>query len=227
MAVSDALALLPSKHRGKPKFVEMVTQTLTPIDDQKTVALQMQELYDIETAVGDQLKSIGDWVGAPAAVPDVTRIEGLFGFDGQDGELSWTETDDPSVIAGFWRESGSSGYRGVDLNEEQYRTVIQAQIYKNSCKCTISDAYTILNMITDEPYVIFDSGQMFVGLCVGAPARFDLQFMRLMYPKPAGVQLKIFEGWYDGFGWDGQPESLGFGETDDAGAGGYWVEELV
>lgn len=227
MAVSDALALLPNKHRRKPKFRAMITETLNPIDGQKTVAQQMHDLYDIDTAVGDQLVSIGDWVGAPKAVPDVTVINGLFGFDGQESGLSWTETDDPSVIAGFWRESGSSGYFGVDLTEEQYRIVIRAKIYRNSCKCTIPDAYHILDMITDVPYVIFDSGQMWIGLCVGHPDRFDLQFMRMMYPKPAGVQLRIFEGWFDGFGWDGQPESLGFGETDDGDAGGYWVEELI
>jgi hypothetical protein len=46
-----------------------------------------------------------------------------------------------------------------------------------------------------------------------------------MLPKPAGVGVKFFTNWFESFGWEDQPDSLGFGELSNPNEGGFWIEE--
>ena len=225
MQTDDYLDLLTSQHRDKPKLRDSIQAAIEPLIDLRDELLELPEKYDIDTAEGDQLRTIGLWVGAPTVIPDAIALP-LFGFDGQDNAQEFGDTSDPDV-GGFWLESGLSGYTTATIDPVRYRAVIKAQIIKNQCDCTLDDAYTILGMVTEVPFVISDSGQMWiaVGLSSGTP-RIEYQLMRVMFPKPAGVELRFFDNWIDGFGWDDQPNSLGFGDTSDPDVGGFWTEEI-
>ena len=226
MGTDKYIGLLTSYHQGKPKLEASLTVAMAGIVANSNALLSMHALYDLDTAVGDQLKTIARWVGAPLAIPDAVPYE-LFGFDGQSNALTFGETGDPS-IGGFWRESGMGSGSALPLPDSRLRQVIKAQIYRNRCDGTIGDAYTILNMVTSVTFFIFDSMQMWIGIGLSAgPDLVEVELMRVMYPRPAGVGLKFFSGWIDGFGWADQPNSLGFGDTSDADIGGFWVEELM
>lgn len=192
MIPDDYVALLTSAHRDKPKLKQTLIETITPLIQIANALEQLPERYDIDTAVGDQLQTIALWVGAPRTVPNVIPLP-YFGFEGQPAALPFGEVGDPS-IGGFWRESGVSGNYGAVLDTETLRKVVKAQIFKNSCKGLLDDAHTIISMITDKAFKIKDLLNMRVELTFLEDVDVQtLELSRLMFPRPAGVELTIKE----------------------------------
>lgn len=114
------------------------------------------------------------------------------------------------------------------LDEEQYRIAIQAQILKNSSDCTPDQIMEVINLLISVPYVYVD-GEMWIGIGLAGTNSLVLLERRLIevfLPRPAGVGLRFFDHWIDGFGWADQPDSLGFGDTTDPDVGGFWVTEI-
>ncbi|WP_277561364.1 DUF2612 domain-containing protein [Acinetobacter beijerinckii] len=224
MSIDNYLKLITSQHRNKPKYQAMIEETIQPIIDIKNSIQSLPTYFDLETATGDQLATIAKWVGAPTTIDNAIPLP-LFGFEGQPEALPFGELADPE-IGGYWRESGQSGYTTGTIETELLRNVIKAQIYKNSCICSLYDAIVILDLITDDQYTVFDSGLMWIGVGVHSSMPIPMrQLMREMLPKPAGVGVKFFTNWFESFGWTDQPDSLGFGELNDPDKGGYWIEE--
>lgn len=224
MNIDGYLKLITSQHRNKPKYEAMIKETLQPILEIKDSIQSLPSYFDLETATGDQLLIIAMWVGAPTAIQNAVPLP-LFGFDGQSEALPFGELGDPEV-GGHWRELGQTGYATGTIETDLLRNVIKAQIYKNSCMCSLFDAYEILDLITDEQYAVFDSGLMWIGIGVHSSMPIPLrQLMRVMLPKPAGVRVKFFTNWFESFGWSDQPDSLGFGDLNNPDEGGYWIEE--
>lgn len=226
MQADKYLSLITSYHRPQPKLQASINAVLSPIVETAITLLSLPSKYEIETAVGDQLRTIALWVGAPLAIPNAVPGN-YFGFDGQLNALEMGDTEDASV-GGFWRESGMGNGTALPISDSDLREIIKAQIFRNHCDCTLEDAYTVLSIVINIPYVLFDSQQMWVGVGLSEDADVaDIELMRAMFPRPAGVGIKFFDGWINGFGWADQPNSLGFGETDDPDTGGYWVEEIA
>ncbi len=55
--------LVTSEHRDKPKFIAVVELFCSGQVDEQNVLASMPGLFDLETAIGDQLDTIGVWVG--------------------------------------------------------------------------------------------------------------------------------------------------------------------
>lgn len=223
--VAEGLKRIGHQYGHSEKFRQWVAATLEPLNNLEAVFLSLLDL-DLDTAEGVVLDLLGRIVGAPAIIPDALSLP-LFGFDGQENAQPFGETGDLS-IGGFWLESGDSGASAVVLDEAQYRIAIQAQILKNSSDCTPDQIIQIVNLLTSMPYVYVD-GEMWIaiGLAgVDSLALFERRLIELFLPRPAGVGLRFFDMWIDGFGWDDQPDSLGFGDTSDPDVGGFWTEEI-
>ncbi|MDT1822459.1 DUF2612 domain-containing protein, partial [Acinetobacter baumannii] len=114
MQTDGYLNLIINEHRSKPKFRQTVKESIEPILDCMSVLQSINEKFDLDSATGDQLRIIAEWVGAPLVVPNIVPLP-FFGFDGQPEALTFGETDNPD-IGGFWRESGVSSYRGQSLS---------------------------------------------------------------------------------------------------------------
>lgn len=226
MESSKYIGLLTSQHNDKPKLKDSILTVIDPVIDTTNALLDLPALYEIDTAVGDQLRTIAKWVGAPVAIPNAVPSY-YFGFEGQINSLEFGETGDPDA-GGFWRESGMGNGTALPLDDVALRTVIHAQIYRNSCDATMADAKHILTMVTDVEHVLFDSQDMWIGVGMGtSPDLADIELIRAMLPRPSGVGIKFFENWLNGFGWSDQPDSLGFGDTSDPDEGGYWALEVA
>lgn len=225
MKIDDYLKLLTSQHRDKPKLQATIHATLQPFIEIRDSIQQLMSYFDIETATGDQLLILAKWVGAPTAIPNAIPLP-FFGFDGQDEALPLGETNDAN-IGGYWRESGVSGNATGAIAIPLLRKVIKAQIYRNSCGCTLDDAYAVLDHFIEERYSVFDSGQMWIGIGVLSSMRIATkELIKNMIPRPAGVGLKFYDNWFESFGWADQLDSLGFGDTNNPNTGGYWIQEM-
>lgn len=64
MSITPYLNLITSEHRNKPKYIAFVSSFLSKVDDGMTVSGDMSGNFDVDTAVGVQLDTIGAIVGA-------------------------------------------------------------------------------------------------------------------------------------------------------------------
>lgn len=188
--IADYTGLLTSYHRQKPKLTASIEAVLLPLLQCRTALQQMPGQFDVSAATGDQLKTIAQWVGAPASIPNVTPLP-FFGFADQEAALTFGETNNPE-IGGFWRESGVSSYAAADIPPELVLPVIHAQIYRNRCDCVLNDGYYIVQLLTTTPVKITDSQAMAVNVqFLASVSNLMLELVRLMYPCPMGVLLTI------------------------------------
>lgn len=223
--VAAGLKRIGHQYGHSEKFRQWVAATLQPLNELEAAFLSLLDL-DLDTAEGVVLDLLGRIVGAPAIIPDALPLA-LFGFEGQDNAQLFGDTTD-AAIGGYWRESGDSGAGAVVLDEAQYRIAIQAQILKNSSDCTPDQIIAVINLLTSAPYVYVD-GDMWIGIGLSGTeslALFERRLIQTFLPRPAGVGLRFFDHWIDGFGWADQPDSLGFGDTTDPDVGGFWIMEI-
>src|SRR4051812_45941522 len=98
MTTAEYLALITSAFRDKTKFLATVSANVSPSVRVQDLLMETSELYDIDTAVGDQLDVLGKWVGISRQIP--IPIPGVFfSWDGSDATLGWDQ--------GIWAASSS------------------------------------------------------------------------------------------------------------------------
>ncbi|EML1064507.1 DUF2612 domain-containing protein [Acinetobacter nosocomialis] len=193
MDTSKYVALLTSQHRDKPKFRKTVETLISPLIDCLECMNGLNEKFDLETAKGDQLQIIADWVGAPNSIPNSVPVA-YFGFQGQSGSLTWREVDDPSIKSGYWRESGMSGYTALEMSPQLFKKVIKAKILLNKSDCSEQSAKEIISLVIDKPFKFKDNLNMTITFSfLESYEVFERELVKLMFPLPSGVRL-IFEG---------------------------------
>lgn len=61
--------LIAGAHRNKEKFQEWIFTLTEPLNEAREKLIEMQTLFDVERAVGDQLDAVGARVGASRYLP--------------------------------------------------------------------------------------------------------------------------------------------------------------
>jgi len=143
--------------------------------DRRSLLASIPELYDIDTAVGQQLDRIGEWVGVSRKLSlPLTGVYFSFdtpglGFD----QGTWLGPFDPT-----------SGL--VSLPDDQYRILLYATIAANNWDGTVPTAYTAWNTIFSPlgySILIEDNQNMTMDVV-------------LVGPSPDAVTLALFTGGY-------------------------------
>lgn len=122
--------LITSEHNDKPRFMAMIEATVQGSVDLQNIQPEWPSLFDIYTAVGDQLDRLGEWVGASRniaipltgvyftwqnnLIPDADNAAGLWTHHGgPSGPLQFTGTGQGWVLHGngaqqfdFWISPG-------------------------------------------------------------------------------------------------------------------------
>lgn len=183
--VQSYLNLVAGQHADKPDFIATLSTVLQPLVDSQTILESMPELFDLDTAVGVQLDTVGIWIGRARSVDE--QITGVyFSFDtvgqGFDQAIWFSEGEDPDSI--------------FELPDEQYRTLLRATIGQNHWNGTIPQAYDLLNSFFNPlgiSVVIQDNQDMTMKVAIRAAvidvvtaALFNDGFLDL---RPAGVGI--------------------------------------
>lgn len=77
--IEDFLRLIPPEHRDKSKFVATVKLWLQPFVDNINLLDSLPGLFDLDTAVGQQLDFVGQWVGLTRYINEPLDV--FFSFD--------------------------------------------------------------------------------------------------------------------------------------------------
>jgi hypothetical protein len=174
-ALTDYTALITSEHADKPRFMAMVSLLGQWAADRRNLLASIPELFDIDSAVGQQLDFIGEWVGVKRTL-SVPLTGVYFSFDtagvGFD-EGTWLGPFDPTTGL-------------VSLPDDQYRILLYATIAANTWDGTVPSAYAAWNTIF-EP----------LGFSILIEDKQDMSMtIALLGPTPDAVTLALFTGGY-------------------------------
>lgn len=206
MTEQEYLDLITSQYRKKPNFTAMVgADVALPIRIQDLLT-SMIPIFDVETAVGDQLDIIGEWVGITrnVAIP----IDNVF--------FSWDETTILGWDSGSWRPALAPSSITV-LPDDNYRILIKAKIAANQWDGTTDGAYAIWDQVfTSITILIQDNQDMTYNLAI-VGGMIDAVTLALITGgyiplKPEGVRVASYYIAVDDgpvFGWDVDSDLLG------------------
>jgi hypothetical protein len=150
--LADARSRYTEQFKNKvvfDKYVELFISEFITLQDEMR---QLMQLRSIDTAIGAQLDIIGDIVGQPRELQDVTLYN--FGFNNiAQNEVNDTQSygtlSDP-LVGGVWvsLQDPLVGYRL--LNDFEYRTLIKVKIIKNTSNGNINDVIYCAQLLLNE-----------------------------------------------------------------------------
>jgi len=230
-------ALLIKQYWEKPKAFAEIELNASTWDKVRAFLASLDDAFDLDLAVGPQLDVLGRIVGIPREVPDVIA-KTYFGFDINPDSLGFADRFDVLRIGGPFFDRFSSPYTSLQLNDNDYRFFIRAKVALNwasgyvSSLDRISIQDVILAAFNGRAYVV-DNLNMTLTLYVSPVV--SLERLRLirrlnLLPKPQGVRYEIVVQAEPGFtfGFDSNPNSVGFADRFDSGReGGFLARKVI
>ena len=182
--LTDYTGLITSEHNQRPKFMATVSALAQSMVDLQNVLGSLPGKFDLDAAEGDQLDSVGEWVGISRYV--ATPLTGVYfsfdtaglGFD----QGSWKGPCDPD--SGITR-----------LDDGTYRLVIRAKIGANHWDGTLGSSKAILDSIfSGGTFVFIQDNQdmsMTIGIAGTIPSAVFLALLAhgIIRLKPEGVRV--------------------------------------
>lgn len=184
--ISQYTGLITSEHNQKPKFMAVVEALAGTMVDQQNLLASMPGKFDLDNAVGDQLDTIGIWVGISRDVP-VPLIGIYFSFD----------TDGIGFDQGSWKGPFDPDAGLTRLDDDTYRLVIRAKIGANHWDGTLGASKSILDSIFGGGTFVFiqdnQDMSMTVAIAGAIPSAVFLSLLKngVIPLKPEGVRIDV------------------------------------
>jgi len=214
---------LATQFRESTNLINYIKALLVEADTLESVFADLLEKRWIDTAEGIQLDILGSIVGQPREFIDA-EIFNYFGFAINAISQSFGSVSDPSIGGRFILiNEPTSGVR--KLNDDEYRTFIRARITRNFTKSTPEDIITQIRFIFGSPLVLFSDGDTRYDISIGRYLSLNEKSILVdtdILPRTAGVNANyITEFDSDNFfGFQGVPNSDGFGTLANSNLGG-------
>lgn len=125
---------LVTSYNQKPKFLAMIESLTDGLYSFQQLAQILPSLFNIDTAVGQQLDVLGQWIGVSRTLSISKR---------------WFSFNEPyeGFDLGDWFLFGDVPYRLVTLIDPLYRIILKAKILVNNFDGTRPSFEAILNQI--------------------------------------------------------------------------------
>lgn len=214
---TEYLDLVTSAFRQKPKFEATVELDVSVQVHVQNLLASMISLFDLDSAVGQQLDVIGLWVGVSRNVS--IPVAGIF--------FTWDGEDTEGWDFGTWKPANASTDI-TSLPDDAYRTLIRAKIAANQWDGTIEGAYAIWEAVFPQfTILIQDYQNMSYALAIvgGIVDSLTLALLTGGYIplKPEGVRITEYLVPIDDgplFGWDLDSDYVKGWDT------GSWAREV-
>lgn len=134
--ITAYLAKITSEHSDQPDFMAVVSLFVQPFADLSNLLFDLKLLFDIDTAVGDQLDKVGDRIGRTRFLD--TPLTGVyFAFN----------TYGVGFNQGVWYEPFNPTTGLVRLPDDHYRVLLKATILANIWDGTVPGAYAAWDIL--------------------------------------------------------------------------------
>lgn len=185
MAYAD---LLIWQYRNKPKAVATIKLIESIIAQGFVDLYQLQDVLNIETAIGHQLDLVGKHVGQGRIVNGY-QLRKFFGFRGSPHALGFSRGKSGG---GQWYRRRDPLADSVRLSDEDYRFLIKCRILKNYQIGTLPNLIEACLFIFGEGCHIVDNYDMTVSISVPSAITSDFKKFAINHldilPRQAGVQ---------------------------------------
>lgn len=195
----DYLNLITSEHQDKPDFAATISASVAPMTQVQALMASMIPIFDVDSAVGDQLDIIGKWVGVSRNVK--IPIGGVF--------FTWDGSSSLGWDFGVWQDPTNPTSITV-LPDDSYRILVKARIASNHWDGTTEGAYTIWSIVFPNiTLLIQDNQNMSMNIIIVGTVLDSLTLALLtggyLPLKPEGVHINSYIVPLDTnplFGWD-------------------------
>jgi len=136
MTLTEYLDLIPQQNREAEKFTATVTAGVNPCVHIQSVMNTFLTAFDIDSAKGEQLDFLGEWIGRNRNVPVVL-----------DFYFEWDDSVTPTKTGwdyGLWKGEFDPDTGIVRLGDEMFRDVLKAKIISNFWGGDLDTTYQIL-----------------------------------------------------------------------------------
>ena len=187
--------LLIIQYAGKPKASATVA-LCSDILAGDNIIFDVEKAFDIDTAVGKQLDTIGKWVGVNRSYKGGLLPENLFGFvrygfnkngTGQKGFKRYGE----NKIGGYLTYADTIGNNILPDND--YRFIIKLKIVSNNSDCTHKSIDNQLFDFFGNTVIASTSNQMDITYFINVNNReglIDVILQKEVLPIPLAVKVK-------------------------------------
>lgn len=174
-SIEKYLDRITGAFRSQPLFIGGLSAILQPIAELRDLALSLPQLFDLDTAVGQQLDFVGQWIGQTRFV-DLPLTNQYFSFD-----ISGQGFDQA-----VWFGPGSATSGVFELADEPYRLLLKARALNNAWDGSIPQAYALYD-------VLFAGSPN--GILIHDDANLTMR-LELTGPPVAPVTAALFTGGY-------------------------------
>jgi hypothetical protein len=127
--------LITSEHANKPKFVATVIERIRGYVDAQNQLESLFTLFDLDTAVGQQLDIVGQWIGLSRLIT-VRGVSNYFSLDVPGLGLDQAQWAPPQIIP----------YSSIfSLDDDDYRILLKSRVLANVWDGTKDGAYAAWN----------------------------------------------------------------------------------
>lgn len=181
--LSDYTVLVPLQNSDQPNFLAVLAAFIQGFVDDINMLGTMSALYDLDSAVGEQLDVVGKWIGLSRNI--TVPIAGVFfsfdivnvGFD-----------------QGLWiGQSPSQGF--VALDDDTYRQLLRIKIAANNWDGSLAGAQAVLAEVfppSSGTYFFIQDDfdmSMIVGVAGTPPNLLVQSLIRTFTLRPAAVNI--------------------------------------
>jgi hypothetical protein len=130
------LNLITSEHVARQKFMATVAASVQPFADTLDLLATIPGLYDLDTAVGEQLDVVGQWVGRSRNI--ILPLTGIY-FALDTINVGWD--------SGIWFQEFDPTTDQFALPDDHYRLLLRAKIAANQWDGSIPSAYAAWSIL--------------------------------------------------------------------------------
>lgn len=187
MSIDKYLSYITNQHAQRPKFVATVSASVAPFVKIQEVLLSLPKAFDVDTAIGNQLDVVGQWVGIGRVLNE--PITGVY--------LEWDGDENVGWDFGIWQGEFDPDDGLLSLPDDSYRLLIKAKIAANHWDGTIPGAYKVWEGAFEGSSLIIEDLQdmtMTIGVSGVELSTLDTKLLEdgLLVVKPAGVRIRDY-----------------------------------
>lgn len=209
---------LTSAHKSKPRFKATVDASTAGLEAVQDLLYDLIDAHFIDTAIGKQLDTLGEWIGASRNLR--RPLDDVY--------FAWDDKVDTGWDSGIWWDDYSPTEGITVLDDEGYRVLLKMWIAANHWDGNLNTAYDVwaqafgnnnFVLVTDYQDMSID-----IGFSGALPSAAKALIRSGLQPfKPESVQVRTyFTNNNDGpmFAWDLGNEALNGWDL------AFWADEI-
>lgn len=191
--IAQYVALLAFQYRTKSRasqtiaiYVKQVVASL--------LAFQLQDAFNVDTAVGAQLDILGKYIGLPRNVGDPIDRP-YYSFSDYDGTVrpnGFTDYTNPAINAqAIWYDYNFFGTENTDLTDQAYAFMLKLKIVLNSNDGTLYSIDNLLQLFLAGVVGLTDNEDTTLTYTLSKRTPVSINVLKAYLPKPMGVGINF------------------------------------